>query len=66
MIAKDGFPLESPYWVDTLDVAPGERYTVLVLAENPGVWVWHCHIFTHVERPDGSMFGMITALIVEE
>jgi manganese oxidase len=66
VIAKDGFPLESPYFVDTLDIAPGERYTVLVLAELPGVWVWHCHIFTHVERSDGSMFGMITALIVEE
>jgi manganese oxidase len=66
VIAKDGFPLESPYFVDTLDVAPGERYTVLVLAELPGVWVWHCHIFTHVERSDGSMFGMLTALIVEE
>ena len=66
VIAKDGFPLESPYYVDTLDVAPGERYTVLVLAELPGVWVWHCHIFPHVERSDGSMFGMLTALIVEE
>jgi manganese oxidase len=66
VIAKDGFPLESPYFVDTLDVAPGERYTVLVLAELPGVWVWHCHIFSHVEKSDGSMFGMLTALIVEE
>jgi manganese oxidase len=66
VIAKDGFPLESPYYVDTLDVAPGERYTVLVLAELPGVWAWHCHIFTHVERSDGTMFGMLTALIVEE
>lgn len=66
VIAKDGFPLESPYFVDTLDVAPGERYTVLVLAELPGVWVWHCHIFTHVEKSDGTMFGMLTALIVEE
>lgn len=65
VIAKDGFPLESPYYVDTLDVAPGERYTVLVLAERPGVWVWHCHILSHVEKPDGTMFGMLTALIVE-
>jgi plastocyanin len=66
VIAKDGFPLASPYYADTLNVAPGERYTVLVLAELPGVWVWHCHIFTHVERADGTMFGMLTALIVEE
>jgi manganese oxidase len=31
-IAKDGFPLESSNVADTLDVAPGERYPVLVLA----------------------------------
>jgi manganese oxidase len=65
VIAKDGFPLDSPYYADTINVAPGERYSVLVTAEQKGVWVWHCHIFTHVERDDGSMFGMLTALIVE-
>ncbi len=32
----------------------------------PGTWVWHCHILSHVKRPDGSMFGMLTAVIVEE
>ena len=63
--AKDGIPLDHPYWVDTLNVAPGERYTVLFRAEEAGVWVWHCHILTHVERHDG-MFGMVTAIIVEE
>ena len=63
--AKDGIPLDSPYWVDTLNVAPGERYSVLMHLEDPGVWVWHCHILTHVERDEG-MFGMVTAFIVEE
>lgn len=63
--AKDGVPLEQPYWVDTLNVAPGERYSVLMQLEDPGTWVWHCHILTHVEREEG-MFGMVTAFIVEE
>jgi FtsP/CotA-like multicopper oxidase with cupredoxin domain len=66
VIAKDGFPLEVPYYVDTINVASGERYTVLVLAEMPGQWLWHCHIFTHAERNDGSMFGMLTTLTVDE
>ncbi len=61
--AKDGIPLEEPYWVDTLNIAPGERYTVLFQAGDPGTWVWHCHILTHVERSDG-MFGMVTAIVV--
>jgi FtsP/CotA-like multicopper oxidase with cupredoxin domain len=63
--AKDGVPLDHPYWIDTLSVAPGERYSVLMQLEDPGTWVWHCHILNHVEREEG-MFGMVTAFIVEE
>jgi len=64
VIAKDGYPLNNPYTVDTLNVAPGERYSVLVQLEERGTWVWHCHILNHVERETG-MFGMVTALVVE-
>lgn len=64
VFAKDGYPLDEPYWVDTLNVAPGERYSILVNASEAGAWVWHCHILNHVEAEDG-MFGMVTAVIVE-
>jgi FtsP/CotA-like multicopper oxidase with cupredoxin domain len=64
VFAKDGIRLDHPYWADTVNVAPGERYSVLVHADSPGTWVWHCHILTHVESDEG-MFGMVTALIVE-
>ncbi|HET7720007.1 MAG TPA: multicopper oxidase domain-containing protein, partial [Acidimicrobiales bacterium] len=64
VLAKDGIPLEYPYDADTINVAPGERYTVLVKATEPGVWAWHCHILPHAEREDG-MFGMVTAMIVK-
>ena len=30
VFAKDGYPLDQPYLVDTVNVAPGERYSVLV------------------------------------
>ncbi|MGZ4769649.1 MAG: multicopper oxidase domain-containing protein, partial [Ilumatobacteraceae bacterium] len=65
IIAKDGVPLDNPMPGDTILVAPGERYTVLYKAVEPGVWAWHCHILTHAETSTG-MFGMVTALIVEE
>ncbi len=65
VIAKDGVPLLTPMPTDTLWVAPGERYTVLYKAIEPGVWAWHCHILTHAEGEQG-MFGMVTALIVEQ
>lgn len=63
IIAKDGVPLLVPQPADTIWVAPGERYTVLYKAVDPGVWAWHCHILSHAEGPQG-MFGMVTALIV--
>jgi manganese oxidase len=65
VIAKDGVPLDFPMPGDTINVSPGERYTVLYKAVDEGVWAWHCHILTHAEGPEG-MFGMVTALIVEE
>lgn len=64
VVAKDGMPVPQPYRADTVNVAPGERYSVLVHADEPGVWAWHCHILTHAERADG-MFGMVTAMVVK-
>lgn len=63
VIAKDGFPLEQTYKADTVEVAPGERYSVLVQATQVGTWAFHCHIFPHSEGSQG-MFGMFTELIV--
>jgi len=62
--AKDGVPLDQPLPGGHRQHCPGERYTVLDKAEEPGVWAWHCHILTHAEGLTG-MFGMVTALIVE-
>ena len=64
VVAKDGYPLPAPYLADTVNVAPGERYTVVVDVTEPGVWAWHCHILTHAESDQG-MFGMVTALVVQ-
>jgi FtsP/CotA-like multicopper oxidase with cupredoxin domain len=67
VIAKDGFPLPAPYYVDTLLIGPGERYTVAVrpTADELGVWAFHCHILTHAESSEG-MFGMVTTFIVQK
>lgn len=64
VVAADGFALEQPYMADTLMVAPGQRFDILVKADYPGVWAYHCHILPHVEGP-GGMFGMVTALVVQ-
>ena len=64
VIAKDGWPQPQPWKCDTLNIAPGERWDVLVKATNPGVWAFHCHILQHAEGMKG-MYGMVTALIVK-
>ena len=64
VVAKDGKVLESPFWADTVNVAPGERWTVVYTPKDAGVWAWHCHILTHAETPEGMRY-MVTALIVK-
>ncbi len=65
VFAKDGYNLPVPYLCDTLNIAPGERYDVIVDCTEPGVWAFHCHILTHAESRHG-MFGMVTVMIIEE
>jgi manganese oxidase len=65
VFAKDGFHLPVPYMCDTLNIAPGERYDVLVDCTEPGYWAFHCHILTHAESRHG-MFGMVSVLVVTE
>ena len=63
VFAKDGWILPAPWRCDTLNVAPGERYDVIVKCKSPGTWAFHCHILPHAESEHG-MFGMVTAVIV--
>jgi manganese oxidase len=63
VFARDGYPLPAPFKCDTLNVAPGERWDAIVVADAPGAWAFHCHILGHAEANTG-MFGMVTALIV--
>jgi FtsP/CotA-like multicopper oxidase with cupredoxin domain len=66
IVGEDGFPLEKQnrYMADTLVVAPGSRFDIMVKADHPGAWAFHCHILPHAEGP-GGMFGMVTALVVQ-
>ena len=64
IIAKDGWPVPAPWKCDTLNVAPGDRWDVIVKCNNPGTWAFHCHILPHAESEHG-MYGMVTALVVK-
>lgn len=64
VIAKDGWAQPAPWKCDTLNIAPGERWDVIVNCNNPGTWAFHCHILPHAES-DHGMYGMVTALVVK-
>ena len=69
VVAKDGFPLDSPMEMNTLDVAPGETWDVILEPQYTGTWIWHCHVLSHATGPpdeDGNetSAGMIGAVVV--
>jgi FtsP/CotA-like multicopper oxidase with cupredoxin domain len=40
----------SPWWFDSLNVEDGETYDVAFVADNPGVWMDHCHNLKHARQ----------------
>ena len=47
----------SPWWFDSLDVENGATYDVAFLADNPGIWMDHCHNLKHARE------GLVTHLM---
>jgi FtsP/CotA-like multicopper oxidase with cupredoxin domain len=48
VLSRDGQPLTgSPIFLDTVDVFPGETYDIAFKADNPGLWMFHCHDLDH-------------------
>jgi FtsP/CotA-like multicopper oxidase with cupredoxin domain len=53
----------SPWWVDSLNVADGETYEVAFVADNPGIWMDHCHNLDHAQ--DGLVAHLVYAGVSE-
>ncbi|MEU0092405.1 multicopper oxidase family protein [Kribbella sp. NPDC006257] len=49
----------TPWWIDTLEVANNETYEIAFLADNPGLWMDHCHNLPHASQ------GLVTHLAYE-
>jgi FtsP/CotA-like multicopper oxidase with cupredoxin domain len=64
--AKDGRPLPNPYLADTILFGPGERYDLILRADNPGIWMVHDHIDKHTTNGSSPMGGMMTTIEYEE
>ncbi len=61
---KDGYPLPSPYFADTIPVGPGERYDTIVQMNNPGRFIFHDHVDRHLNM-GGMLGGPITVIEYE-
>jgi manganese oxidase len=71
VIAKDGFPLENPQMMNTISIAPGETWDVVLHPQFAGTWIWHCHVLAHAtgaldENGNETAAGMIGAVVVED
>ncbi|HYE48293.1 MAG TPA: multicopper oxidase domain-containing protein [Azospirillaceae bacterium] len=62
---KDGHPLPAPYKADTLLIGPGERYDIIVRADNPGRWMIHDHVDSHTVNGDKPHGGIMTVIEYE-
>ena len=40
----------SPWWIDSLDVQDDETYDIAFVADNPGIWMDHCHNLKHASQ----------------
>ena len=50
VLSRDGVASAgSPVWMDTVSVQPGETVTVAFKADNPGIWMDHCHNLGHAK-----------------
>jgi FtsP/CotA-like multicopper oxidase with cupredoxin domain len=60
VLARNGVAATgSPWWVDSLNVSASETYDIAFVANNPGVWMDHCHNLKHAAQ------GMIAHLMYE-
>ena len=51
VVALDGNPLEHPYSANTVNLGPSQTADIAFTANNPGCWMFHCHILDHMINP---------------
>jgi FtsP/CotA-like multicopper oxidase with cupredoxin domain len=56
VLSRNGQPTARREWLDTVLMAPGERVEIAFVADNPGDWMFHCHILEHQQ---GGMMGTV-------
>jgi FtsP/CotA-like multicopper oxidase with cupredoxin domain len=51
VLSRNGHALSgSPVYLDTVNVQPHETYDLAFVANNPGLWMFHCHDLYHANH----------------
>lgn len=68
IVAYDGVSLSPEQQIvrNTIPVNPGELIDIEFVADNPGIWVFHCHVLHHVTNDNVEPGGLIGVIQVEE
>lgn len=56
LLARGGVPAPHLPWLDTVLVDPEETVEVAFVADNPGDWLFHCHVLEHMEAGMAAVF----------
>ncbi|MDX1374834.1 MAG: multicopper oxidase family protein [Burkholderiales bacterium] len=48
VITRDGRPTRHREWLDTVLMPPRSRAEIAFVADNPGDWMFHCHVLEHM------------------
>lgn len=58
VLSKNGIPLKgSPVYLDTLLTKKDDIYEVYLEADNPGLWMAHCHDLSHASMGMSMMLN---------
>ena len=60
VVARDGSYVNEPQKIDTVHVGPAQRVDIILIADNPGIWPFHCHRLDHVTNEHIYPGGMLT------
>jgi plastocyanin len=66
VITRDGAYVDEPQSIDTVHVGPAQRVDVILYADNPGIWPFHCHRLNHVANDHIYPGGMLTFIVYED
>ena len=66
----NGFNFHTPHWhgntvlyggqrTDVLNIAPAQMMTADMVADNPGTWLFHCHVSDHMRAGMNAFYQVL-------